>query len=43
MYTWEIPREKPILRGGLEFRLKYHLQLKKKKKSVGVGKASYEK
>lgn len=28
MYTWEISREKTIIRGGLEFRLKYHLQLK---------------
>ena len=39
MYTWEIPRKKlsKSQRGGVEFRLKCHLQLNKKKKRKGIG------
>ena len=37
MYTWEIPRKKisKSQRGGVEFRIKRHLQLNKKKKKKG--------
>lgn len=37
MYTWEIPREKLVtLQDGLDLRLKYHLQFKKRKERCKV-------